>query len=926
MKKTFFLKFFLIFIVASSQLWSLQQWQTLKSPHFFLYYPKGSEAFVKRCVTRLEHYRKDIIKLTGNKDLSIFGQKNYRIPLLFENYGTTTNAYADSLRMKTSLAINGMSTANISLVSIGLASDHDWCLEAGTHELIHMHHMTATRGVMNFLRRLFGRLSWQPHHNDPRWFTEGLAVYGESSLISPSFGRLNEGMFSSMIAVLAKKDQIPHPLLAQYPRATWENSWYLYGSRFVAYLAKTYGRDSIAKFIQERAGYFGFAGLFLDANFATAFGEDLETLWEEWIDSEKKEAQNFKIDGIRLTHKGRKITHFLLSNDEKNLYYTRTKYLDSRIGPTYKNAELYAYNIAKKTEKILYRTSLHLGSSMKEHEGHLYFAAIKRASNEILSPHFIAGGDFILMRFSLKSHVISVLYQGQFVDYEILNKHRILLVSNRPHSFGSIIQILDTQTGKLTKHQKLSFRIGEIIRGSKKSTFYVTAKDQNHPFHLHRYDLAKKKLESLQRVSYFQSLIQQQGDQFIYTANPNKKYNVFSYHPLSKTTRALTEGSFALGGKLTSDNSHLYFVGLNEEGFDLYVKKLEYPKLSPVKKEKLADPKRIEQEEKKIQFSPVKFSPMSFLDKLYLLAPYSYQLFAHVRNEELLVRWNLFGEDPTGNFSYAAGFSYNWVNKKPSMGLQISSQILSPLLMELLYFSETDRSLTTESRRINNIPRQFVRKHVFFTKFGWPLSFKNTQYSNITQIQLVSGWPLENNAPDEDALMLTTKINTTDWKNNFHLYQFSRSNAKNNNEFSLGYEIGLTTTYEISTRQYARGNFYVIRDKAAHTNPMPYLRITGATTYERAGVGYSFEYGGKLITLRKGIWMFGFPFIEGMYGKIFSDHQKSSNHLFSIHGIEISTLSYLALSLMQVNLIARLGIDQDEKFARELSASLNFSY
>ena len=83
-----------IFHFSSNQLSGQlnSKWEMLETDNFIVYYPNGYELEANQALQNLEYYRNGVIKLTGNKI--------DKIPIIIEDYGMYSNAYADAWKNK----------------------------------------------------------------------------------------------------------------------------------------------------------------------------------------------------------------------------------------------------------------------------------------------------------------------------------------------------------------------------------------------------------------------------------------------------------------------------------------------------------------------------------------------------------------------------------------------------------------------------------------------------------------------------------------------------------------------------------------------------------------------------------------------------------------------------------------------------------
>ncbi|MBN1654643.1 MAG: PD40 domain-containing protein [Deltaproteobacteria bacterium] len=121
-----------------------------------------------------------------------------------------------------------------------LADYDEWLTQIVIHEHTHILHLNQIGGIPAVINTLLGK-TYAPNKAQPLWFTEGLAVYQESR--QTSGGRLRSSMFDMFL----RMDALENRLLSIDQVSNIANRWphgtipYLYGSRFVEYIARKYG-------------------------------------------------------------------------------------------------------------------------------------------------------------------------------------------------------------------------------------------------------------------------------------------------------------------------------------------------------------------------------------------------------------------------------------------------------------------------------------------------------------------------------------------------------------------------------------------------------------------------------------------------------------------------------------------------------------
>jgi hypothetical protein len=131
----------------------------------------------------------------------------------------------------------------------------DWLYALLVHEYAHILHIDTISGLPKIINSIFGKL-WAPNQMQPRWFIEGLATFHESERTSG--GRVRGNIFDMMLrmAVLEgtflRIDQISSNTRI-FPRGEVP---YLYGSRFIKFIADKHGEDKLTEISQRYGGSF----------------------------------------------------------------------------------------------------------------------------------------------------------------------------------------------------------------------------------------------------------------------------------------------------------------------------------------------------------------------------------------------------------------------------------------------------------------------------------------------------------------------------------------------------------------------------------------------------------------------------------------------------------------------------------------------
>jgi hypothetical protein len=122
-----------------------------------------------------------------------------------------------------------------------------------------------------------------PRVTAPRWYPEGSAVFMETWM-GGGYGRA-QGAYDEMVFRAMVRDNAPFDsplkLEAEGDKVDFQVGVndYLYGTRFMSYLAETRSPEKVIQWWRRDAGSKGFYA----AQFKKVFGESLDKVWQEWI-------------------------------------------------------------------------------------------------------------------------------------------------------------------------------------------------------------------------------------------------------------------------------------------------------------------------------------------------------------------------------------------------------------------------------------------------------------------------------------------------------------------------------------------------------------------------------------------------------------------------------------------------------------------
>lgn len=181
------------------------------------------------------------------------------------------------------------------------------------HELAHIVTTDKTTAADRFYRALFaGKVTpdaesplsmvysylTTPRWYTPRWFLEGIATYLETWMnggMGRAIGPYDEMVFRTLV-----RDSVDfYDVVGLESEGTTidfqvgTNS-YLYGTRFVSYLAFRYGNDTLLAWVNRRED----SRRYFSSQFRKVYGRPLEEEWSRWMEWER-EWQHGNLDAIR---------------------------------------------------------------------------------------------------------------------------------------------------------------------------------------------------------------------------------------------------------------------------------------------------------------------------------------------------------------------------------------------------------------------------------------------------------------------------------------------------------------------------------------------------------------------------------------------------------------------------------------------------
>ena len=220
-----------------------------------------------------------------------------KVSILFQDF--RDSVHGGAITIPRNMLDIGISPPNFVFETV-LANDRmSWLMN---HELTHIVTSDRTARSDRVFRRLFsGKVMPEaenpvsmafgylttPRFYSPRWYHEGIAVFMETWM-SGGLGRALGGYDEMVFRALVRDDSYIYQAAGLESEGTTidfqvgANS-YLYGARFVTYLANRHGVPKLLDWVRRSEGthrYFG-------SQFQSVYGTSLKAEWSRWISSER---------------------------------------------------------------------------------------------------------------------------------------------------------------------------------------------------------------------------------------------------------------------------------------------------------------------------------------------------------------------------------------------------------------------------------------------------------------------------------------------------------------------------------------------------------------------------------------------------------------------------------------------------------------
>ncbi|MFC2155427.1 TolB family protein [Acidobacteriota bacterium] len=386
------------------------KWREISDEQFIVIFPQGYEAEASYTLEIARDIYEKLHKLWGNRV-----RKKIRI-VLIDSYD-----YANG--SATFFPFNWIEIYLYAPVSdSAIGGCRDWIHMVLSHEMNHVFNMNAGSGFTYFMRRLAGSNPvFFPMIYAPVWLAEGWAVYAESRF--GSGGRLDTPDFEIMLKQIGAVGKVPDSARIYGEPTPWPGpvSSYLYGAKFVAFLARKYGEHKV----RELAYNFGyhFVLLLMSSRFKAVFGKSLNRLWGEFIDGIAFE-KGYDKSRVDILTTGDLIKKYSLFGPGNKIFYAAQNYK--------KFPGIYEMDLSTgKNRRLLKKTGINSLYYDKNHRK-IYFSAVRYYKV------FYRYSD--LYEFDIDRNKLKRLSSGRRLSYPVRRGNKIYCVKRvKTKSFLAVL-------------------------------------------------------------------------------------------------------------------------------------------------------------------------------------------------------------------------------------------------------------------------------------------------------------------------------------------------------------------------------------------------------------------------------------------------------------------------------------------------------
>ncbi len=255
------------------------KWRTIETPHFSIHFHDGLEDIARRFAPMAEEVHEELVPFMKH-------QPDLKTNVLLVDTVDFGNGFTSVIPdPRVTLYLTDWST-NLNPSKYDL-----WLKFVFLHEYVHVLHLDIVSPSLMLFRFIFGRVIF-PNGIEPQFIIEGLATYGETKF--SKWGRGWDPRWDMMMRMDVLEDNLKTPDQAAVSTVRWPmgNTSYLYGVKFLDYLAETYGEERLISLSHIYGDFLYTMGI--DGAFIYLYRKNLKMLWNEWLDHLRKKYEKVR--------------------------------------------------------------------------------------------------------------------------------------------------------------------------------------------------------------------------------------------------------------------------------------------------------------------------------------------------------------------------------------------------------------------------------------------------------------------------------------------------------------------------------------------------------------------------------------------------------------------------------------------------------
>ncbi len=208
-------------------------WRTMETEHFRISYHQGLENMARQLARMAEHIYSEMTPLLEY-------EPKFKTEIALVDHVDTPNGWVNVY------PYNHMVLYAVPPGRKSVLNDYDdWYRVLFSHEFTHVIQLDTKSGIPAAVNMIFGGMI-HPNQYMPRWYTEGMAIFHESFFTAG--GRQRSALFDMYLRMDSLQDHFLEidQIGANTDRWPRGNIWYLYGARFMQYLADKYDQKTFA--------------------------------------------------------------------------------------------------------------------------------------------------------------------------------------------------------------------------------------------------------------------------------------------------------------------------------------------------------------------------------------------------------------------------------------------------------------------------------------------------------------------------------------------------------------------------------------------------------------------------------------------------------------------------------------------------------